>query len=603
MRELLNSVIEEEVEFASSSAAPFGLPNVSKIKLKLPFHNKWRLNKFLGKTLLPSFLFTDQTNGHHHRHQQHLYSTSVNSVEAFPPFVPVRERDAVSGLTVPGQLYDPLRHSHSAQSSVSRTSSSRTRQGSVSTVPSVLDSDAHSISHFEPVIPVDMPLHPLARFSSWHSYSSSSRFSKFDRVLGEAESGVVLIGESAEEAYGQKIDPLYSLPNEIIDHILSTLDVKSLGECAAVCQYWKVCAESNSLWRQLFLSQRYWETADDIPESVSWKELYKTRHILEKRWRAGTVNPMALQGHLDSVYCVDFDRDKIVTGSRDWTLKVWNASTGKLLKTLGRPRDEQANTSSITTTTPQDLFHTGSVLCITMDERVLISGSSDSSCIIWELPKFRPIKRVFRHTLGVLDIDMNDKYVVSCSKDSTISVWHRDAKYSLKCRLGGHRGPVNALQINGDYVVSAGGDKLVKLWSLTDETCIRSFQGHSRGLACVQISQCRKYVVSGGNDNTICIWDTESGHCLHRLEGHKNLVRTICIASGRIISGSYDRTIKVWDLETGQLITDLAGLHGSWIFSARADCQRIISTSFGTKPVILDFAAGLDKEILKFIIG
>jgi F-box and WD-40 domain protein 1/11 len=251
----------------------------------------------------------------------------------------------------------------------------------------------------------------------------------------------------------------------------------------------------------------------------------------------------------------------------------------------------------------KDLFHTGSVLCVTMDDNIMISGSSDSSCIIWELPKFRPIKRVFRHALGVLDIDMDKKHVVSCSKDSTISVWERDCKYSLKCRLSGHRGPINALQISGDLIVSAGGDALVKLWSVREEKCIRSFKGHTRGLACVQISSCQKYVVSGGNDNTIRIWNTETGECLHRLDGHKSLIRSICISSGRIISGSYDQTIKVWDLETGELISDLAGMHGSWIFSARASIQRIVSTSFGTKPVILDFSIGLDRTVLQHITG
>lgn len=660
----LEEEASDHMATSSHNIGSFGLSNVSKIKLKLPAHNKWRLNKSTYKNLFPSFLFTEQSE------KQHIISpmNAASNPEGYdflqqPSLISRREQehDPLSGLSIPATSLCRSRSNHSA---VSRTASNNTtfhESNSVGPLSvSYMDSDLGSVSYNEPDIPEDVSLHPLGRYTSWSSYTSSIRNDKIIDNWGKSDldTGNMSINNEKEEFYlmsnsksnkkdadndfdiynnyksnnyidydtpsdddssdkETRLDPLLIFPVEVMDHIFTKLDINSLISCACVSKRWKEYTASNSLWRHNFKLQSNWKTIEDIPESVSWKDIYKIRHLLENRWKAGLVNPMALQGHVDSVYCVKFDAEKIVTGSRDRTLKIWDVSTGKLLKTLGCTASLDnislssslslssiSSTSSSSTSSLLDnakLVHTGSVLCVTMDESVMISGSSDCSCIIWELPKCKPVKKVFRHVLGVLDIDMNKKYVVSCSKDSTISVWARDSEYSLKHRFTGHRGPINAIQMRGDFIVSAGGDALVKLWSIQENKCIRTFKGHSRGLACVQMSLCQKYIVSGGNDNTIRIWKSDTGECLHQLVGHSSLIRSICISSGRVISGSYDQTIKVWDLETGELITDLTGLHGSWIFSVQANIHRIVSTSFGTKPVILDFSIGLDKKILQYI--
>lgn len=59
------------------------------------------------------------------------------------------------------------------------------------------------------------------------------------------------------------------------------------------------------------------------------------------------------------VYCLQYDDDKIISGLRDNTIKVWRRSDLKCSKTL--------------------VGHTGSVLCLQYDERIIASGSSDST--------------------------------------------------------------------------------------------------------------------------------------------------------------------------------------------------------------------------------
>lgn len=429
-------------------------------------------------------------------------------------------------------------------------------------------------------------------------------------------------------------------------------------------------------------------------QPLTWKGLYATRHVLDSRWVSGKVTANALSGHKDSVYCAHYNDSVIVTASRDHTIKIWNAQNGALIKTLGGRGTQQigaennnepatvnangaANATAAQTTqdppanigrnlnepatmfTYDDLVHTGSVVSVQFDDKLMVSGSSDNTFIIWDFKTLQGIMKVSHHTGGILDIVINSKYIVTGSKDSTICVWDRtkcelgNPVLPLVCQLRGHRGPVNAIQIKGDFIVSAAGDGLVKLWSITGEEmpfmkdqdvdtpntddavefirrdasfpdnkteeegimepedvtippvnpkCLRNFRGHIRGLACVQIYPNCRTIISGGNDNTIRMWDVLSGRCVKILEGHRELVRSLDICNGRIVSASYDQTIKIWDAENGDLITDLSGFFGSWIFTARATAKRIVATSFGIKPVILEFGEGLDKRYLDFIL-
>ena len=71
------------------------------------------------------------------------------------------------------------------------------------------------------------------------------------------------------------------------------------------------------------------------------------------------------------------------------------------------------------------------------------------------------------------------------SKDTLIRIWDRQT-LELASTLRGHEGPVNAVGLQGDRVVSASGDGKMMLWDITTGTRIRTFEGHYRGLACIE---------------------------------------------------------------------------------------------------------------------
>ncbi|KAJ2809243.1 hypothetical protein H4R20_000238 [Coemansia guatemalensis] len=306
--------------------------------------------------------------------------------------------------------------------------------------------------------------------------------------------------------------------------------------------------------------------------TADWRYLFQQRIELDRHWLKGIADIQVLAGHADSVYCVQYDHEKIVTGSRDRTIKIWDAETMQCLRTM--------------------TGHTASVLCLKYNDSALVTGSSDATVIVWDWETGNPRLRLSSHAAGVLDVAFNEDHIVSCSKDCTIKVWRRDSGKLLRT-MAGHRGPVNAVQLHGNKIVSASGDSLIKMWDLKTGALIRTFTGHTRGLACVQFDG--KTIVSGSSDQLIKVWDADSGRCKQTLRGHKDLVRTLHFDGGRrAVSGSYDQTIKVWDIVTGECTLDLKDVHTSWVFDVQFTASRIVSTSQDQKIVIWDFAKGLD---------
>ena len=417
------------------------------------------------------------------------------------------------------------------------------------------------------------------------------------------------------------------LPEELVGQILSYLDADSLVNAELVSIDWHESASSHHVWRRVFQSEfQHVCRTITAPNArrpglgkalarQDWKNMWRARKALEQRWKDGHAAAIYLEGHKDSVYCVQFDEDKILTGSRDRTVRIWDARTYECIKILGVPsRGDRSALPPLPTdvmdrghrpftkkfsppsnvapaTSTNQPYHTGSILCLQYDDQIMITGSSDCTLIVWDVEAdYKSIMRLRRHTAGVLDVCFDHKHIVSCSKDATVCLWDRKTGGFLR-KMTGHRGPVNAVQMRGDLVVSASGDGIAKLWNIRSGLCIKEFPSRDRGMACVEFSLDSRTILAGGNDQVVYQFDTSTGELVREMKGHEGLVRSLHLdsASGRIVSGSYDTSVKAYDLRSGEMIVDFTKWTSSWILSAKSDYRRIIATSQDSRAVIMDF--------------
>ncbi|GJJ69902.1 F-box and WD-40 domain protein 1/11 [Entomortierella parvispora] len=333
--------------------------------------------------------------------------------------------------------------------------------------------------------------------------------------------------------------------------------------------------------------------------TINWKYLCQQRTILERNWNSGIHTARELPGHSEGIYCVQFDDHKIVSGSRDNTIKIWDLDSGICARTLSG--------------------HSASVLCLHYEGNRIVSGSSDTNIMVWDMESGSVVKTLTGHSESVLSLRFENDTVVSCSKDQTVRIWSISTGKMIRM-LVGHVAAVNAVQFSPEIssdpassaeesnlraprfpdnvriVVSASGDKTIRVWSFDTGECLRTLYGHARGIACIQLEG--NCVISGSSDRTIKVWDIAKNECVHTLTGHESLVRTLQFSKEKIISGSYDQSIKIWDRATGNKLADLEGRHSHRVFKLQFNDSKIVSCSQDQKIIVWDFAVGVDMTFM-----
>ena len=203
-----------------------------------------------------------------------------------------------------------------------------------------------------------------------------------------------------------------------------------------------------------------------------------------------------LEGHTSVVNSVGFNHDdtKIVSGSYDRTIRVWNVATGECILTLEG--------------------HTGEVTSV-----------------------------VFNH---------DGTKIVSGSWDNTIRVWNVNTGECI-LTLRDHTSWVNSVVFNhdGTKIVSGSYDETIRVWNVATGECILTLEGHTDGVLSVGFNHDGTKIVSGSKDNTIRVWNVDTGECIITLEGHTDYVTSVVFNHDgtKIVSGSDDQTIRVWDVK------------------------------------------------------
>ena len=78
--------------------------------------------------------------------------------------------------------------------------------------------------------------------------------------------------------------------------------------------------------------------------------------------------------------------------------------------------------------------HTGSVLCLQFDEKVIVSGSSDATVRVWCIQSGVLKSTLIHHSEAVLHLRFSNGLMVTCSKDRSIAVWDMNSPSDITLR-------------------------------------------------------------------------------------------------------------------------------------------------------------------------
>ncbi len=353
-------------------------------------------------------------------------------------------------------------------------------------------------------------------------------------------------------------------------------------------------------------------------------------------WTAGRESPALVRtfvGHEDwvSSVAVTADGRRVLSGSHDRTLRLWDLQTGRLLRTF--------------------IGHLDGVFTVATspDGRAAFSASHDGTFMLWDLQTGEPrlvvsedgdplysaavtpdgqfaLSGFFSRTLQFRElatgklrftlvghgdivrtvaITPDGRHALSGSQDCTVKVWDL-ASGQLVRTLAGHKAPVAAVAVapDGRRAMSGSLDGGLKLWDLMSGQLILNLAGHdSVAVRSIAVTPDGQQALSGSDDRTLKLWDLDGGRLLLTLAGHDNVVRAVAVTpDGRhAISGGGDRTLKLWDLATGQPRPSSAGHEAEVSAVAVApDGLRALSASHDRTLKLWDLRTG---QALRSFVG
>ncbi|KAF2465402.1 WD40 repeat-like protein [Lindgomyces ingoldianus] len=327
-----------------------------------------------------------------------------------------------------------------------------------------------------------------------------------------------------------------------------------------------------------------------------FKSLYQRHHLIRKSWMEEDTRPkhIAFRAHQRHVVtCLQFDTDKILTGSDDTNINVYDTKTGAL-----RSRLEG---------------HEGGVWALQYEGNTLVSGSTDRSVRVWDIERGKCTQVFQGHTSTVRCLVIlkptqigetidgqpimmpKEPLIITGSRDSTLRVWKlpqagersimqagppandHDNPYFIRA-LTGHHHSVRAIAAHGDTLVSGSYDCTVRVWKISTGDVLHRLQGHSQKVYSVVLDHVRSRCISGSMDNLVKVWSLETGQCLFNLEGHTSLVGLLDLSHERLVSAAADSTLRIWDPENGQCRSTLCA-HTGAITCFQHDGQKVISGS------------------------
>lgn len=199
------------------------------------------------------------------------------------------------------------------------------------------------------------------------------------------------------------------------------------------------------------------------------------------------------------------DGQRIVTGSADQKVKVWDAATGRELLNLKG--------------------HGAAVVAAAFspDGQRIVTGDSDGAAKIWDLDASREllelkmsepriqIVRGTQHAVNAVAFSPDGRRIAVGGMNRQVQVCEL-ATGQERLLLKGHTAPIWSVGFSpeGRRIVTAGADAVVKVWETTTGKELLTLNGHSNAVFAAAFSPNGRQIATSGDDRTAKVWEAAS---------------------------------------------------------------------------------------------
>ena len=345
---------------------------------------------------------------------------------------------------------------------------------------------------------------------------------------------------------------------------------------------------------------------------IATASMDRTVHVLDAAGKPLHV----LRGHRGGVLCVAFSADnaRLVSGSDDRTARLWDRSTGAMLRTFG-PHEHSVVDAQIsgdgafvlTAAANRPSSHT----------RILRVWDARSGRLVrklegdWGPASFAPRDSVLAAATGTrggnvievreagsgallaslrghdarivdLSFSADGASIASCGEDQTARVWSLRSGLQRRTRTHARALSAAAVSADGTRMLTADDGGGVQLTRIADWHDPIPLESHEQAMWSVAFSPDGSKAVTASQDGNAIVWDLEAGLEEATLDLHGDTVTHAEFSPDgrRIVTASYDETAALWDAASGERVLSLEGheglLVGAWF---TAGGRRILTAA------------------------
>lgn len=235
-----------------------------------------------------------------------------------------------------------------------------------------------------------------------------------------------------------------------------------------------------------------------------------------------------------------------------------------------------------------------SCLAVTQQSQYLLTGSEDTTIIVWDMKEFTMKIRICEHIASVLSLTpaLNNSVIVSGGEDSRIIATSLLTGQVLM-KVDHHRGPITALRVDaaGEVLVSGSADGNVCLWSLENFKLLNIITLPSP-VNTLDISGDSVFLLAACEDEKLYLRSLATGTDIHTLRGHQGPIKSVCLARDcrRAVAGGIDGRISVFDMHSGKLIRALSANSSMDVTSVKvSEKDDFLVTASGNRVIYWSF--------------
>ena len=302
-----------------------------------------------------------------------------------------------------------------------------------------------------------------------------------------------------------------------------------------------------------------------------------------------------LKGHNDIIITIDTDWSGhwLATGAKDNTAKLWRLDPANDSYTCYATFTGHAESIGAVAL-PNAAPPVGSTECdhpLEYPPKYMITGSQDKTVKRWDInaqagkvPKAAYTRKAHEKDINAIETSYSSTsspLFASASQDRTVKIWEVETGDAIGVLRGHKRGvwsvafsPLGtpALTTNESgggassakgMLVTGSGDKTVRIWSLSDYSCLRTFEGHANSVLKVVWLPTPEQgeggrtkggvqVASAAGDGLVKVWDAQGGECAATLDNHIDRVWALAVKPAPILSEEEQKKRQALDTEMAE---------------------------------------------------